>query len=120
MNIETVYPSRWLDTDDLGARRVTVEIVAATMEEVFNRQTNAKETKLAISFKNATKMMILNKTQAFAIATIAGSNDTDNWPGHRITLRAGIAPNRKPTIVVEAPAVVPAAANLSSDGEAAK
>ena len=109
MNINDQFPSRWLDPDDLGQRRITVEIIAATLEEVYNRQTNAKERKLALSFKSAKKQMLLNKTQAFAIANIAGDPDTDNWIGKSITLRAGTAPNRKPTIVVEAPAVAVAA-----------
>ena len=106
MNIGDVFPSRFIDAEDLGDKRVTVEIAKATMEEVFNRQTNAKEMKLALTFKRAKKLFILNKTQAFAIAAIVGSEDTDRWVGHSITLRAGVAPNRKPTIVVEAPAVV--------------
>lgn len=118
MNIQDQFPSKWVCPEDLGTKRVTVEIIAATMEPVFNRQTNKQENKLALAFKSATKMMLLNKTQAFAIAAIAGSNDTDNWPGHSITLRAGVAPNRKPTIIVEAPPVTAPVANLNSDAVA--
>lgn len=117
MIISDVFPTRWLDAEDLGNKRVTVEIAKATMEEVFNRQTNAKELKLALTFKRAKKLMILNKTQAFAIAAIIGSEDTDRWVGHSITLRAGVAPNRKPTIVVEAPAVVVTEQPVVATGE---
>jgi len=119
VNIQTVFPSKWLDPDDLATRRITVEIEAATMEEIYNRQTNAKEKKLALSFKRATKMMLLNKTQAFAIAQICQSEDTDGWIGKSITLRAGTAPNRKPTIVVEAPAVTVASTSAQPTTETA-
>ena len=118
MNVKELFPSRWVEPEDLGQKRVTVEIARAGMEEVFNRQANAKEMKLALSFKNAKKRMLLNKTQTFKIAEIIGSTETDNWPGHRITIRAGMASNRKPTIVVEAPPVPVAAANLDNgDGK---
>ena len=66
------------------------------MAEVYNRQTNGKEQKPAVSFKGAKKRLLLNKTQAFRIAEIVGSPDTDYWRGHSITLRAGVAPNKKP------------------------
>lgn len=116
MNVTEIFPSRWVEPDDLGSKRVTVEITGATMEEVFNRQTNTKEKKLALSFKGARKLMLLNKTQAFKIAEIMGSPDTDNWRGHSIVLRAGVAPNKKPTIIVEAPAVATPAALQNGEG----
>lgn len=111
MNIENIFPSRWLDPDDLSTKRFTLEIASVELEEVYNRQTNSKEKKLALSFKGAKKQMLLNKTQAFKVAEIANSGDTDNWPGHSITIRAGVAPNKKPTIVVEAPPVITPVAN---------
>lgn len=118
MNINEQFPSKWIEPDDFGSKRFTLEIVAVEFAEVFNRQTNGKEQKLAVSFKGAKKRLLLNKTQAFKIADIVGSPDTDNWAGHKITLRAGVAPNKKPTIIVEAPAVEQVAA-LQATGEGA-
>lgn len=105
MNVKQIFPSPWLSTDDLGQRRVEVVIAGAEMVEVHNRRTNEKERRLAIRFERASKRMLLNKTQAFRIAELTGQVDTDNWPGHRIALRVGRAPNGKPTILVDAPSV---------------
>ena len=117
MNVKELFPCRWVEPEDLGNKRVTVEIATATMEEVFNRQANTKEMKLALSFRGAKKMMLLNKTQALKICEIVGSDETENWIGRSITIRAGIAPNKKPTIVVEAPPVTAPAANLNGTKE---
>ncbi len=107
MNLKQIFPSPWIDPDDLAGRRVEVVIAGAEIVEVHNRRTNEKEERLALRFERATKRMLLNKTQAFAIADITGSVETDTWAGHHIALRAGRAPNGKPTIVVERPAVPP-------------
>lgn len=105
MNVRNVFPSKWLSADDLGQRRVEVVIAGATMEEVHNRVTNQKERKLAVAFEKATKRLLVNKTQAFAMAEIAGSDETDDWVGVRISMKVGRARNGKPTIVIEHPAV---------------
>lgn len=117
MNVKELFPSRWVEPEDLGNKRVTVEITRAGLEEIFNRQTNAKEMKLALSFKGAKKQMLINKTQALKICEITGHDDTDQWVGKSITIRAGVAPNRKPTIVVEAPPVTAPAVNLNTSTE---
>jgi uncharacterized protein (DUF849 family) len=114
MNVKQIFPSPWLSPDDIGDRRVEVVIAGAAFVEVHNRRTNSKEQRLAISFHKATKRMIVNKTQSLRIAEITGEFDTDNWPGHRIALRVGRAPNGKPTIVVER-ASVPAPGEQSSE-----
>lgn len=114
MNVRTIFPSRWLNADDLGDRRVEVVIAGATLEEVHNRVTNQKEQKLAIAFEKATKRLLVNKTQAFAMAAIAGSDETDDWVGTKVSLRVGRARNGKPTIVVEPPAVTPPAMSMES------
>lgn len=114
MNIKTVFPSPWLSTDDIGNRRVEVVIAGAEMTEIHNRRTNEKEKRLALRFERATKMMLLNKTQAFRIAELTGQVDTDHWASYRIALRVGRAPNGKPTIVVEQ-ASVPAPSEQSAE-----
>lgn len=118
MNVRNVFPSKWLNADDLGQRRVEVVIAGCAMEEVHNRVTNQKETKLAVAFEKATKRLLVNKTQAFAMAEIAGSDETDEWAGVRISMRVGRARNGKPTIIIERPAVqVPAPAMESGEAE---
>ena len=79
MNVRNVFPSKWLSADDLGQRRVEVVIAGCTMEEVHNRVTNQKEKKLAVAFEKATKRLLVNKTQAFAMAEIAGVLKTQGF-----------------------------------------
>ena len=100
MNVNTLFPRKWLYPEDLCGRAVTVTIQAATLEEVRNPATNKTEQKLIIGFQGKTKRLIANKTQAFAIASAAGSPETNDWPGKQITLSAAIAPNGKQTIHV--------------------
>lgn len=109
MNVHDIFPSKWISPEDLGSRRFEVTISGAALEDVFNRTTNEKEKRLVLGFTEAKKRLILNKTQAFAIAEIVGSPKTEDWIGKRIALRAGQARNKKATIVVEAPAAAPAA-----------
>lgn len=100
MKIEQLFPSRWLHPEALNGRAVTVTIAAVTLEKVHNPTTNRQEQKPAVAFKGATKLLLMNKTQALAIARILGSGETDDWTGRRVTLSAAIAPNGKQTIAV--------------------
>lgn len=114
MDARKFFPSRWLSPDDLGNRRVEVTIAGCSVEEVHNSRTNTKEQKLAVAFEKATKLLLVNKTQCFAIADIAGTFETDEWKGVRLSMMVGRARNGKPTIVVERAAVQPPAANLET------
>lgn len=116
MNVKSLFPSKWLSADDLGQRRVEVVIAGCSIEEVHNARTNAKEQKLAIAFERASKRLLANKTQCFAIADIAGSYETDDWTGKRISMKMGRARNGKPTIVIE-PAAVQAPTDHTETGE---
>ena len=116
MNIKQLFPSKWLSPDDLANRRVEVVISECALEAVRNPQTNQEEEKLIITFAKATKRLIANKTQCFAIAEIVGDYDTDNWTGKRIALRTGRARNGKPTIIVEAAAVQAPTVHLDNGG----
>ena len=61
--------------------------------------------KAIIAFERAHKRLILNKTQAQAIAAILRSETFADWSGQKIQLSAGRAPNGKDTVVVsQAPA----------------
>ena len=59
---------------------------------------------MVLSFEAAGKpcarRMICNKTQTHAIMAIVGDERFAEWPGHAITLSAGVAPNGKPTLTV--------------------
>lgn len=115
MDVRAIFPSPWISPDDLADRRFELTIVAVTMEEVHDRTTNQKVSKMVVAFKEAKKRFICNKTQAFAIAKYLGSTNTDQWIGKRVALRAGKAHNSKPTIVVEKAAVEAPAEQLNHD-----
>jgi len=102
MNINTAFPKKWLSAADLQGRTVTVFIERVTAEAVFNTRTKKSETKLAVAFHGKAKRLILNRTQAYAMAAACGSPETDNWAGHTVLLSVGMAPNGQETIVVTA------------------
>lgn len=118
MNIKTLFPSPWLHATDLP-RAVTVKVSKATIEKVRSPQTKQEEDRLILTFvtpagKPTSKRLICNKTQAFALATITNSLETDNWPGALVILSAARAHNGQPTIAIS-PASAPAAQSTAQE-----
>jgi hypothetical protein len=105
VNIRDIFPSAWVSAEDLGNKKFELEIATVSMEPVHDPTTNREVKKLVVAFVGAKKRLIVNKTQALSLANITGSDETDEWAGKRVALRAGIAPNRKATIVIEPAAV---------------
>lgn len=103
MDIRQLYPARWITCDDLGERKFKLTISAVGLEEVHDQHTHAEVEKLIVAFKDRKKRLVLNRTRTLALAHLCGSYETEQWIGKEVVLRAGLAPNRKPTIVVEAP-----------------
>lgn len=97
--VSDLFPSKWLCADDLAGRSVVVTISDVTVENIRQRD-GSQEIKGVVAFSKATKRLILNKTQAQAIAGILRTETFSEWRGHRIQLSAGRAPNGKSTIVV--------------------
>lgn len=85
MNVNDIFPSRFLKAHDLGGRAFTLTIRAVTLEDVGHGQ--EKESKLTIAFEKATKMMLLNRTNAMIIASMYGP-ETDAWKGKAVTIYA--------------------------------
>lgn len=77
-------PSAYLANWELEGE-ATVEILKVVFEEVQSPD-GTKEKKPVVHFKDAKKGMILSKTKGRAIAKICGSLNTEDWPGHKITL----------------------------------
>jgi hypothetical protein len=112
-NVNDIYASPWLRATDLRGQIVPVQISKANAEQVRQRD-GTTVTKIVLAFVGKQKRLILNKTQALAIAAALG-DQTEDWPGAHIQLREGRAHNGKPTIVVmvanpPAPQPAPAAA----------
>jgi hypothetical protein len=115
MKISQLYPDKWLAAKHLQGRSVTVAITAATVEQLFNPRTKSNEPKFILQFHGKQLRLVLNKTQAHALATITGSDDSDEWKGHLVTLSPSIAPNKAETILISRP---PEAAKPAPEEEA--
>ena len=103
MNINKVFPSRFLKAADLKGRRVTVTIERVVMEEVGRD----RDEKPICYFKELAKGLPLNKINTRTIAEIADSEETDEWPGTKITLfstKVDFGGERVDAIRVERPA----------------
>jgi hypothetical protein len=79
MRIDELYPSRFLRFADLDGKPMRVTISGIAREDVFG------ELKAIMSFTDGTKQLILNKTNARAIARILG-DETTTWGGRDIML----------------------------------
>jgi hypothetical protein len=81
-NINDSFPSVYLKANDLKGADVVVIIDHVTTEAVGR----AKDVKPIVYFKNRQKGLVLNKTNAAKITTIAGTPETDEWNGVRVVL----------------------------------
>lgn len=93
----TAYQSPWLKPEDLKNKPAIVRIAEVNLEDI-RQQNGDKETKIILSFIGARKRLILNKSQAIALANISQTETFAAWRGLSIMLQPGIAQNKKPTI----------------------
>ena len=80
MNLDQMYPSKWLKASDLQGQTVPVVIVRVVMEDVGD-----EAGKPVAYFQGKAKGLVLNKTNAMSIGLVHGS-DTDGWTGKTIEL----------------------------------
>lgn len=95
----TGYQSPWLKAEDLQGRAAVVTIEKATVEEL-RQPDGKKEGKIVVAFMGKHKKLILNKTQAFDLIRLAGTEVFGDWVGLVVTLTPTVATNRKPTISI--------------------
>lgn len=104
--VSELFPSQWLHHDDLNGRTFNLTIQRVTFDEFPIKpgdHNGPKATKAILSFTEAQKQLILNKTQCEGIADVAGSEVFKDWIGKRITLTPGRSHNNKPTIKITPP-----------------
>jgi hypothetical protein len=82
MNINDLYPSKYIKADDIQGQQVQVTIQSVNIEEIAD-----KEHKPVMRFIGKEKGMVLNKTNGMACAAIWGDESTA-WQGQRATLLA--------------------------------
>lgn len=83
MNVNDIFPSKYVKAHDLGGKDVTVSIRSATLEDMGHGA--ERERKLVLWFERATKGLVTNRTNAMIIASMYGP-ETDNWIGKAITI----------------------------------
>jgi hypothetical protein len=82
-----VFPSKWLKAEDIADQGdLTVTVDGVEMQEFKDPQTKREDHKPCMTFREEVKPLIVNKTNWRLIADILGSDDSDDWVGHKITL----------------------------------
>lgn len=76
MNINEEFPTKYLKASDLGGNVAKVQIAHVDSEQIGKD----KDRRLVLYFRGKQKGMVLNKTNARAIADVFG-DETDNWTG---------------------------------------
>ncbi len=79
MQVDQIFPSKYLKAADLQGREPTVVIAKWDIETI------GEDRKLVIYFQGKEKGMVCNRTNADRISMLHG-NDTDSWIGKEITL----------------------------------
>jgi len=80
MDADAMHPSRFFRCSDLNGQPLRVTIAGVRKEDVGNG-----ESKWALTFKDVTKALIINKTNSKAIQKLFGK-ETDGWRGKEILL----------------------------------
>lgn len=114
-SIKDLFPDKWLIAEALQGKQPTVEIERTTVEELYNRRSRQDEPCLVVAFKGKKLRLVCNKTQATAIAEIAGTEDYTQWKGAHIRLAEAKAPNGKHTIAISAAPATPTQTEASAE-----
>jgi len=91
VRVELLFPSKYLKEADLEGRRVRLVVDKVQVDEL-QMAGGLKSKKPVVYFRNPKtdepieKMLVMNKTNAMAIASVYGP-DTDAWIGRPIVLK---------------------------------
>jgi hypothetical protein len=89
MKMNDLFPSKYLRAADLQGKPRVVTIEKVTHEDFKDDGVAMKKT--VIHFREngtGTAPVVVNKTNWKMLVAITGSDDDDNWAGHRIELRS--------------------------------
>ena len=84
MNIEEMFPSRFLRGSDLSGP-VTVVIAEVRQERVYSRWEGERDV-FVLYCEKARRGVVLSKPLALSIAQALGENETERWSGRTISL----------------------------------
>jgi len=86
LHVDLMFPSRYLRAADFEGKPVTLTIAEVVKDKV-QMATGQKADKYIVRFRETEKELILNKTNAKAVAKVLDEPKAINWPGERITLK---------------------------------
>lgn len=84
MDVALLHPSRFLKSAEFKGKDTTLTITGVQLEELED-ENGKKKTKGIVSFKETTKLLVINRTNSDCIKGMFG-RETDNWIGKRVTL----------------------------------
>jgi hypothetical protein len=82
MRLNDMFPSRYLKAADIGDGERVLTISGVIFEEVGED----REKKPVLQFSDEKKGLVLNKTNADRIAYVAGTDESNEWVGLKVTL----------------------------------
>ena len=85
MRVELMFPSKYLRAADFMGKSVT-KTISKVDSEKLRLADNSKVSKYIVHFEDTEKMLVLNKTNAYAIADALNEKDALKWIGRQITL----------------------------------
>jgi len=88
-HVDLMFPSRYLRAADFEGQSVALTISEVVRDKV-QMATGQKAEKYILRFQETEKALILNKTNAKAVAKVLHEPKAINWPGERIILKPTI------------------------------
>jgi len=86
MKLSDVFPKKYLQGQDLQGKAYKLTIAGVTLEEMRPSPKARPEKKPVLHFKETDKGLIFGRQVGYDIAQIVGSEDCDDWTGHKITV----------------------------------
>ena len=81
MNVNEIYPSKYIKSSDLGGRKLKLRISEVRLEKLGQDQNS--DQKLVIYFDGKQKGLVMNKTKSGVLAS-AWSPETNGWIGKSV------------------------------------
>ena len=85
MNVNQLKQSKFLTRGDVG-KGILVTIRGDVYQENVAKEGAPEENRWCIAFDEVEKPMVLNSTNGQLIAKVCGSEESENWNGHKIVL----------------------------------
>ena len=85
-HVDLMFPSRYLKAADFAGEPMTLTITEVIRDEV-QMANGTKAEKYIVRFEETEKELILNKTNAKAMAKVLQEPKAVNWPGESIVLK---------------------------------